>query len=56
MISLTRDDLETRKAALETALQQAADEYQRLIGAIQLIVTLISEMDDPKNTISLAQE
>lgn len=46
MSSLTRDDLIKRKAEIQTALQQVADEYQRLLGANQLIDALVSEMDE----------
>lgn len=46
-----RDELTKRKAELQTALQNIADEYQRLLGAIQLIDTLVSELDEaePEN-------
>jgi hypothetical protein len=46
--SFNRDQLTSRKAELQAALQQLADEYQRLTGAIQLIDTLISELDEPE--------
>lgn len=46
MQSLNRKDLEARKADLQTALQQVTEEYHQLIGAIRLIETLVSELDE----------
>jgi len=45
MQSLTHEDLQKRKAELQTALQQVLEEAQRLSGAIQLCDALITEMD-----------
>lgn len=43
---LDREKLLARRAELEEARQQVADEYQRLTGAIQLCDALVSELDD----------
>ncbi len=45
---MDKEKLLERRAELETARQQVADEFQRLTGAIQLIDALLSEMDDAK--------
>lgn len=50
---LDKEKLLERRAELETARQQVADEFQRLQGAIQLIDALIAEIDEqPKQEIS----
>lgn len=41
-----KDKLLERRAELETARQQVADEFQRLTGAIQLIDALLAEIKD----------
>lgn len=43
---MDKDKLLERRAELEAARQQVADEFQRLTGAIQLIDALMAEMDD----------
>lgn len=48
---LDKDKLLERRAELETARQQVADEFQRLTGAIQLIDALVSELDDSEQEI-----
>lgn len=46
--SYDRQMLLTRKVVLETALQEARDEFQRIAGAIQFVDTLVAELDAPE--------
>jgi hypothetical protein len=46
MPTLDSQALQERKAQLETAMQEARDEFQRLAGAIQLCDALIAELED----------
>lgn len=43
---MDKDKLLERRAELEAARQQVADEFQRLTGAIQLIDALVAEFED----------
>lgn len=45
MVAFTRDDLISRKAEIQKAMQEVADEFQRLTGASQLCDALIAELD-----------
>ena len=43
---MDKERLLERRAELDAARQQVADEFQRLTGAIQLIDALVAEIDD----------
>ena len=45
----TKEMILERKESLEQALQGLADEYQRLIGAIQLCDAMLAEMDSQES-------
>jgi hypothetical protein len=44
-MTFDRDALLSRKAEIEKAMQEVANEFQRLIGAAQLCDALIAELD-----------
>lgn len=48
---MDKEKLLERRAELEAARQQVADEFQRLTGAIQFIDALIAELEEPVQEI-----